>query len=127
MNAPLPSPTPKYDEPSRTPAGEMRAIVEPVKVQTQAQWAVIGAAALGGGGFLAWALATLVGLGTAQAQTQAETTTHAAAIVELRKSQSDTSARLGTVERSTIRIETMLEMSLRAAGLRPPPKADGGP
>ena len=138
MTAPLPSPTPAYDQPSETPSGSYKVAtvrealtvadmaVAPIKAQTQAQWVLIGGGSVGVGGFLAWALISLASVQGAQAQTKAETTTHAAAIVEIRKTQADTSARLGTVERSTIRIETMLEMSLRAQGVRPPPKQDGG-
>lgn len=103
--------------------------VERVATTSSIQWAAIGGGMLGVGTFLAWVLVQFAGMQTAQAQTAAKADAGIERIVTVERGLGELNSRLGTVERTTIRLEVMQEMSLRAQGLTPPPKvpSDGGP
>lgn len=81
-------------------------------------------------GFLLWSMTTLVTVQTAQAQTAAKADAGEVRIVAAENAIAALNNRLGNVERSTIRGETMTEQLVIRLGMTPPPKAaaaDGGP
>ncbi len=100
--------------------------VAPVKRATHLQWGVLGVIIVTVGSFLSWSFIDLIGVHTAQAQTAVKADAGLERVTKVENGLVELNTRVGGLERTTIRLEVMAEMQLRAQGITPPPKADGG-